>query len=357
MREAHFKLSKIYKLNNNFEGALEEYTKYISINESIDNIEVKENFGKLQLEYEAETKQKENELLKIKNEAQNFELEKNNMYKMVFIGFSIFGLVAFFSIYSRYNLSKKTQIMLREKNKKIQIQSKKLGKLVNTKDKLFSIIAHDLKNPFQSLQGYSDLLKTDFDKLSDEEKFDYINNISKITKQSSSLLDNLLQWSKIQRGDIKYHPKKLNLKEIVKETIELSNLTAKAKEINIECEIQKNVIAYSEQNIIKTVLRNLLSNAIKFSPEKSIIKIFTEERKYDIKLSVKDNGVGIKKELINNIFNFENTTLGTAKEKGTGLGLVLCKELVESYNGKLTVESEVNKGSTFSFTIPNFLSS
>jgi len=352
IREAHLLLSNFFKEKNNYQQALSEYSKYVDVNRKINNIAVKEKFEELKLAYETEGKQKENELLRAKNQLQEFELEKNKTYNALFIGFTIFALVAFFSVYSRYNLVKRTRNLLRIQNKKIEKQSKELSQLLKTKDKMFSIIAHDLKSPFQSLQGYSDLLVKEFKDLNNNEKFEYISNIKRISKNSTELVENLLQWTRAQSGSLEYKPKNLNLKDITDGTIELAKSTAERKQIEIISKINPNIFVYADKNIITTVLRNLLNNAIKFSYNNSKIEIFTTVKGNNIILNIRDHGLGIEHDRIENIFDVCTSTNGTENEIGSGLGLALCKEFVNSYGGEIMVDSKINEGSMFSFTIP-----
>jgi signal transduction histidine kinase/Flp pilus assembly protein TadD len=352
IREAHLFLSNLYKKIKNYQKALEEYSKYVEISKTIDNIAIKEKFGELKLAYETEVKQRENELLRTKNKFQEYELKKNKTYKAMFIGFTIFALFAFFAVYSRYNLVKRTRNLLREKNKKIEKQRKELTQIVSTKDRMFSIIAHDLKSPFQSLQGYSELLISEFSKLNDKEKFEYISNIKRISKNSTDLVENLLQWTRAQSGSLEYKPENLNLKKITDSTIELAKSAADRKHIKIISKINSNIFVYTDKNIITTILRNLLNNAVKFSLPNCSIEIYTIIKENNIILNVKDNGLGIEKERLETIFDVCTSTNGTENEVGSGLGLALCKEFVNSYNGEIKVESVINKGSIFSFTIP-----
>ncbi len=352
IREAHLLLSNLFKEKGNFQQALAEYSKYVEVNKKINNIAVNEKFDELKLAYETEGKQKENELLRAKNQLQEFELEKNKTYNALFIGFTIFALIAFFSVYSRYNLVKKTRNLLRIQNKKIEKQSKELTQLLKTKDKMFSIIAHDLKSPFQSLHGYSELLVKEFKKLNDIEKFEYISNIKRISKSSTELVENLLQWTRAQSGSLEVKPKNLNLKNVLDGTIELAKSTAERKQIKIFSEINSNIFVYADKNIITTVQRNLLNNAIKFSPKNTSIEIFTTIKENNVILNVKDHGLGIEENRLDTIFDVCTSTNGTENEIGSGLGLALCKEFVNSYGGKITVTSKLNQGSIFSFTIP-----
>ncbi|PKQ61279.1 hypothetical protein BZG01_19570 [Labilibaculum manganireducens] len=231
---------------------------------------------------------------------------------------------------------------------------KHLIELNATKDKLFSIIAHDLRTPFSSILGFSELLiedAKDFDELETEE---YLKLINTTAKSTLVLLDNLLSWAKSQSGQIIYKPKKIVLSSIIEETIKNSNSTAKIKDISIN-QIQTDKIAVNaDENMLKTVLRNLISNAIKFTKLGGSISISAIQKHKQVEISVSDNGVGINNETLKKLFDLsENTTSkGTEKEKGSGLGLILCKEFVEKHKGSIWAESEIGKGSIFKFTLP-----
>ncbi|OYT17868.1 MAG: hypothetical protein B7C24_00360 [Bacteroidetes bacterium 4572_77] len=229
-----------------------------------------------------------------------------------------------------------------------------------TKDKFISIIAHDLKSPFNSLLGFTELLNNKFDDYDLNEKKKFIGIIHEGLQNSLKLLDNLLYWAQTQKGTIAYHPEKINLFLISKETSELLNLSIKNKSIKLINQLAVNIYVKADKNMLKTIIRNLLSNAIKFTHKYGEISISTvsmpnKEQKKFVTIKVSDTGVGISKKAQSKLFNIaENiSTKGTENEKGTGLGLILCKEFIEMHGGKIWVESEVNKGTSFFFTIPH----
>ncbi len=222
-----------------------------------------------------------------------------------------------------------------------------------TKDKLFSIIAHDLKSPFNSLIGFSELLMHKYEVFSEEERrklFVLINNSS---KKAHNLLDNLLQWSRTQTGTLKKHPEFFNIMDVIKENKGLLEGAAEVKGIKLVISDNREEMVYADKNMISTVLRNLINNAIKFTPAKGKVTITVDSDEYEVKVSVIDNGVGMTKETIDNLFILEKfkSTLGTANEKGSGLGLIICKEFIEKNNGRISVQSEPKKGSSFIFTV------
>ena len=230
----------------------------------------------------------------------------------------------------------------------------RLHHLNATKDKFFSIIAHDLKSPFNAIIGFSNLLTEQIK----EKDYDGINEYAEIIQNTSvramSLLTNLLEWSSSQTGRMEYNPEYFELIIFINELTDLSNDSAKQKSIPLFKELPHNIIVFADKAMISTVFRNLISNAIKFSNPEGKITISAEKMTNEFRISVSDNGIGIEKNTIEKLFRIDqnNSTKGTQNELGTGLGLILCKEFIEQHGGKIWVESEVGKGSKFSFTIP-----
>ncbi|MEW6652635.1 MAG: PAS domain S-box protein [Bacteroidota bacterium] len=229
-----------------------------------------------------------------------------------------------------------------------------LAILNTTKDKFFSIIAHDLKNPFITILGFSDLLLTDYSELSDEERKFYLEEMKKSAEVSHNLLQNLLQWSRSQTGRIDFHPTAIALPNLVKVNMELLETTAARKGISIVYEIQYDIIVFADEDMLNTVLRNLITNAIKFTGTNGTITIRAERKNELAEISVTDNGVGMDDKILSNLFRLDisHTSFGTNKEAGTGLGLILCKEFIEKQGGKIWVESAAGKGSKFIFHLP-----
>jgi len=256
---------------------------------------------------------------------------------------------------------KETNDLLVEKQRVIQEQdaqllqtNQQLSVLNSTKDRFFSIIAHDLRNPFHVVGGFSELLLRDLERLPKEKVVKYLQLIYTSSKSGNMLLENLLQWSRSQTGNISFEPCNLNLLEEVEDTINFVEGDTQRKNISIEPQIDKALLVFADENMIKTIFRNLISNAIKFSNEHGKIIIKATVLKKYVEISVIDNGIGISYEGKKMLFRNDTilTTKGTMQESGTGLGLILCKEFVEKHNGTIRVESEIEKGSAFIFTLP-----
>ena len=243
---------------------------------------------------------------------------------------------------------------IKQKNIELTESERKLKEAIGTKDKLFSIIAHDLRGPIGNFMGVMDILTNKSFKISEEDQKDFLEGSKDLSERTFNLLENLLNWSKSQTGSLSINPQKHNIQAIVKDTLSLLNPAAKNKSISIISTVDESVDAYFDAPTITTVIRNLISNAIKFTRPEGTITISSEYADEMILISVSDNGVGITKDNIDKLFIVSKnvTTPGTKGEKGTGLGLILCKEFVEKNNGKIWAESETGKGTSFKFTIP-----
>ncbi len=244
---------------------------------------------------------------------------------------------------------------LKKLNEKLFESEKKLIELNLNKDKFFSIIAHDLRSPFNSLLGLSEFLTNELDEFSEEDVRTFAESIHKSAKQVYALLENLLQWARIQSGRIEIQPSKLNLFDIANDVLDIFISNALKKNINLVNKLNKNIYVFADQNIITSVLQNLISNAIKFT-SKGEIKISSTEIDDQVTLEVEDSGIGMDRDAVKKLFRIDvaYTTPGTENEKGTGLGLILSKELIEKSGGKIEVESEKGKGSIFRLKLPKF---
>lgn len=257
-------------------------------------------------------------------------------------------------VFYLYRSKRKSNLVLQAAHEKILQQNTELQQLNATKDKFFSIISHDLKGPLNSLTSFSGLLINYFDSLSKEEIQTLAKDLDKSLKNLFALLENLLEWSRSQTGAIEFKPEAFNLAELVQENIDLLSAQAGTKEITLRYADPQPVMVMAHKNSVTTVIRNLISNAIKFTPKGGTITVSATKSSEEALISVADSGVGMSKEVIDKIFRIDakHSTKGTADEKGTGLGLVLCKDFVEKNNGSIGVQSEEGKGSTFYFTLP-----
>jgi len=260
----------------------------------------------------------------------------------------------------RTNEIQKKNVILQNNQLELEKQKKEINKHLTiitevnaTKDKFFSIIAHDLKSPFNTIIGFADLLDTDYEDYSDEERKKFINILSKTSKNTFSLLENLLTWARSQRGKIIIKKERLNIKKLVDETILPYSGNASLKNIKIKNNVPVELQIFADKETIKIVISNLINNGIKFTHVDGKISVSAEVKENIVEICIQDNGVGMSKNVLDKLFRIEEsfTNSGTNKEKGTGLGLILCKEFVEKNGGKIWAESEVGRGSKFKFTI------
>ena len=256
--------------------------------------------------------------------------------------FGIMGLGGY------YRMSRRYFLIIKKKNEELTQNNA-------SKDKFLSIIAHDLRSPFNIILGYIRLLKTGYDEFDDVERKEFVAEIDKASENTFELLESLLLWAKSQNDKIELVKEDLNLKDVIHETVSVYFPGAGKKKIGIEVGVSDELIIHADRSSMKTVISNLLNNAIKFTNEKGKVKIDAIQREHFIEISISDNGVGVPPETLPKLFHIEESvsTRGTDNEDGTGLGLLLCKEFIEKHQGKIWVESELGKGSKFTFTIPN----
>ncbi|MBW7841598.1 MAG: PAS domain-containing sensor histidine kinase [Ignavibacteriales bacterium] len=229
-----------------------------------------------------------------------------------------------------------------------------LRQINDTKDKFVSIIAHDVKTPIVALIGYAEILAEDIEELQKSEIKEFASSIVEISKQTIGLLTNLLEWSRLQTGRMEFHPVQMNAFNTAENSISLLASNAEQKNIKIINELDKDTYIYADENMMQSVFNNLLTNAIKFTNRNGEINITSDKCEDMICFSVKDNGVGMDAKQKTLLFEMNKsfTTPGTTNEKGSGLGMILCKDFIEKHGGKIWVESSVGIGSEFFFTVP-----
>jgi signal transduction histidine kinase len=261
-----------------------------------------------------------------------------------------------------------SNLLLEERQEQIEIQSKELVSqkevlikmneelhaLNASKDKFFSIIAHDLKNPFNIIIGLSGILKEDGKSENPIAAKETASAINSSAVQTYRLLENLLDWANSQRGKISFNPEPINLSKIVKEEFNTLDDVAKGKNIELASYVESSIVIEADRNMIKTILRNLISNAIKFTNRNGKVEVRAVIENKFAEITVHDNGIGMSEETMHKLFRIDAnlTTRGTENERGTGLGLFLCKEFVEKHGGKISVESKPAHGSVFRFVLP-----
>ncbi|WP_111710018.1 ATP-binding protein [Lutibacter citreus] len=339
--EIYSKLAEIYLNNNNFKEAIFYKDKQIELQDLILFGEADVQIDLLQTFYEIDEKNRLINELKKENVVNVLKIKEQRLSQNLMIFVILIVILIAIIIYVFYT-------KLRRKNGELKI-------LNRTTNKLFSIIAHDLRSPLSTILGFSDLLKNNGKDLETRKIVKFSDYINSTAVNTLALLDNLLNWAKSQTGQISFNPVKLDLQAIITKTIEDLNPTAKLKNIILKNINIEGIEVYADQYMLKTILLNLITNAIKFTNLKGKITVNAIHKNDLVEIIVSDDGIGMNEESRNKLFTLQTngTTIGTAKEKGSGLGLVLCKELVEKHGGTIWVTSELNKGATFHFTLPD----
>ena len=239
----------------------------------------------------------------------------------------------------------------------VEQRTSKLVEIVSTNAKFLSIIAHDLRSPFSSILGILELLKMSLKELDKNEIEKYIEIVYNSANNTLTLLDNLLVWALSQNKEKNFKPIKINLYELLREEIENLKTLASQKQITLRHSVKPDLNVTADIQMVKTILRNLINNAIKYTNVNGEIIIDANEVNQYIEIAIKDNGIGISAEDQRKLFKIDafHSTPGTHDEKGTGLGLLLCKEFVELHGGNIRIESEAGKGSRFAFTLPHYI--
>ncbi|MEW6196378.1 MAG: tetratricopeptide repeat-containing sensor histidine kinase [Bacteroidota bacterium] len=325
--------SQYYEIRKDYIGALKYNNKYIMLKDSLLNQENIALVRSMESIYKAEKAEKEKSVLE-----KDVELKEKQRNYLIVIALLILAIAVV--TYNRYHSKK--------------LANEKLKELNAVKDTFFRLIAHDLKTPFNAIFGYTEILKEDFSDLSDEEKLSFIDDIGKAAKQNYQLLENLLIWSQSQAGRLEFNPERINMKEIISESKDLLIPSAKNKNIVLNVECENDIFIRVDEQMITTVFRNLISNAIKFTHVGGHVTINVGSQSNGVKISIEDNGIGMDETTVEKLFRIDRieTKNGTQGEKGTGLGLILCKDFVERHNGQIWVESKPGIGSKFIFTLP-----
>lgn len=375
LKETTDRLSTIFKeIPSSLSISTLDEGRYMEVNDAFEHISGfsrNEAIGKTSIELgilNSQTREKiKKEVIK-EGAVRNFEININRKQGDSITGLfagrviNVNGSPALLSIITDVTERRKADEQIRKYLYELQINkeilernAKELSELNASKDKLFSVVAHDLRSPFSSLLGFSEFLTQNIDELSDDEIKDFSLRIYNSLKKVLKLVENLLEWARLQSGKFEFTPIDFELGELIRDVIDINQVTSARKNIQVVFNDNNDHInVYADKNSIETVIRNLLSNAIKFSEHDSKVEIAINCYSSHAEVSIKDYGIGISSEDITKLFKIDSnyTRPGTAKEKGTGLGLILCREFVEKNGGKIWVESQPGSGSTFRFTIP-----
>ncbi|MDQ2178628.1 tetratricopeptide repeat-containing sensor histidine kinase [Marinifilum sp. D714] len=342
--------SEYYYSTGNYKKAYKTHERFNKLKDSLIEASKSDKIAHLQMQFETEKKEKENEILRVKNELTQENLEKEKAFTNFLIVFFVITMSLLILVYFLYKSKTKVNQRINKINGMLEESNQKLKVTNATKDRFFSIIAHDLRSPFNSILGFSELIKSELKEGKNLNLIEEYNaNINESSHSLFTLLENLLQWAKSQRGELEFNPVQFDLHHLVQSNLIIFKLKAADKAIKLSSDIAPHTEAYGDINMVSTILRNLISNALKFTEPNGDINISAEIQDEFVFLKVKDSGIGISKENQEKLFKLDcnYTTVGTADETGSGLGLILCKEFAERNGGDIWVESEENKGSEF----------
>ncbi len=354
---------RYFEQQNQYQQALAKFKRLATLRDSLFTEEKAAQINEMRTKYDVNKKERENEILKINNQIQALKIEKIEARQILYWFLIIIGFLSLFIIYLHYHLKKVANKQLRSKNHLIEKQKQELNQayeqlqeIDKSKDKFISTMAHDIKNPLVAqISGYRILLSK-LENTKDEDTLFITKEMQKNTIHLLSLLDNLLQWSRLQNNRIHYNPSVLDLSDIATRSKDLYKMKADMKGIKIHCSVNEGSLVVGDKEMIISILNNLLTNAIKFSHQESRVEIYTEETDDYLELKVRDHGVGISKEKMEQLFCLDKniSTTGTNNEKGTGLGLILARDFAEKNHGELMIESETGKGTTVIVTLPKY---
>ncbi|MDX1628160.1 MAG: tetratricopeptide repeat-containing sensor histidine kinase [Fulvivirga sp.] len=342
-------LSRLYEIRNDFQRSLEFYKKFKNLSDSVFSEKKSEQFAQLQVQYETSQKDMEIALLNEREAQRATQLENEEFLRNILVVILAFTGVLLVTLYRSGARRKKINELLVVHQKEIEAQSREMESLLKLKDKFFSILSHDLRSPINALVGILDMV--DEGHLTQEELVQLTKSLRIRLNNTRKLLDNLLDWAMLQMNEIEIKKESVPLKDVVQENLAFFR-EINDKQISFFDHVTNEVVM-ADRNMLDLIIRNLISNSIKFTKQKGIVEVFVEDGNTDWIVCIKDNGVGMTPEEVNKVFDKSliYTTPGTSNEKGTGLGLKLCKEFVNRMNGKIWVESEEGKGSTFKFTV------
>ncbi len=347
-------ISAIHKELGDYQLALSFFEEASAAKDSMFKLKVAKELENMKVKYETDKKDQEIKY----QETVIVQKEEYIILLQIIIGmFIVILLISAWFIIFRTITNRKLRILnseLTELNKELTISRDKLHKSNLTKDRFFSILAHDLINPVNIFLSLTSYMKEYYDRLEADEIRESINDLNKSSRNLYLLLENLLHWSRAQSGRLKVQKAFQNINSITSEIVDLLKKDASIKEIKIKNSVPSDVVAFCDKNMISTVLRNLATNAIKFTDVGGEVEIDAKENSPMINISVLDNGIGITKEDQEKLFRIDisHTTIGTSNEKGSGLGLILCKEFVELNEGNIDVESKPGLGTRFTITLP-----
>ncbi len=361
LADFYFLMVELQRMNNNHVEALEYYVLYADTREFLIDQEKNRNIEELKIAFETERKEQQNKILRQENELKTLAIQRKNAVIttiiITLILLTSLTLLFYYRFISKTRANKALEILnikITEKNNQLARLNKELDNANHEKDKFFSIIGHELRNPLWWFKNLSETLSTKFDELDRHKLHKALISLNDSAKTAFHLIDNLLQWSRNQLGRLTVKPKPVALGEIINRNTDLYKHEFELKNIRFEKKIDEQSSVYVDTELVDSVFRNLISNAIKYTPEQGTIKIKSVIKDDVVEVCVSDTGIGISKENQQKLFNprMEYTTLGLYQEKGSGLGLLLCKDFIEMNGGNIWLESDEGNGTSFFITMP-----
>lgn len=344
-------LSGLYELKNDFRRSLEYFKQYKQLEDSLFSQDMQAKLLRDQIRFETEGKDTEIAALNQERTLKDDTIKRQEFVTNILVVVMALSVILLATVYRSGQRRRQINTLLLRHQQEMETRSEELERLNQVKDKFFSIISHDLRSPINALSGLLDLL--DRGAVKPEELSRHIHELKSRFTHTRTLLNNLLDWTLLQMDKLSLHPVRIDIHKIVDENIQLLQ-SIPSKQIALYNEVAPGTIGFADANTVNLVIRNLITNALKFTNDGGKVVVSAKDGHTQWVISVQDNGVGMKDDVLNILFDktAPYTTRGTANEKGTGLGLILCKEFVEKNGGRISVESEEGKGSTFSFTIP-----
>ncbi|MGD8782369.1 MAG: tetratricopeptide repeat-containing sensor histidine kinase [Ignavibacteria bacterium] len=345
--DINWSFASIYQKLKDYPNTFEYFQKYTNLKDSVFTLDKEKEIAKIREQYEAEKKDKQIEL-------QNAQIEKSKTENTLLFAAVSFLLILAILISVGYYQKKKSNRLLNEQKNEISQINNQLKEANKTKDSIFSIIAHDLRSPVVSLINMSDVMKKNVESGDLKNIKKSFPSFNRSVSSVNLMMENLFNWAVIQRGTIPFNPTEFDITDLAEHCMEMNKAYADLKNINLIKTYGKEVYVFADINMARSIINNLLNNAIKFTGSNGTISVGLKETNGSVEVIVEDTGEGIPADKVNNLFNFDSKKIksGTKGEKGTGLGLLMCKEFAERNNGEISIESKLGKGTAFTFKLP-----
>ena len=349
VRDASLKLSELHDELGEYEEAFHYQKQYIAYKDSVADLQTIQEMANLRTDFEVSQKQAEVDL------AQKQE-QVNRIFAFSAVGFAFLIAILAFVLFRSNQQKLRTNTLLTTQKEEIEKQRDQLQNLNKTKDRFFGIISHDLRGPVNAFQGVTQMIRTYVNKNKIDRLLLLTDKIDQSTGRLSGLLDNLLNWALTQQGTYPYVPERLSIQQLSEEIVDVFDHAAQAKNISLKINLKEDYDIWADRNSTLALLRNLVNNAIKFTEDEGQVSISATCKKDKVEVQIHDTGVGMPAEKAQSLFNLSlhNSSDGTEGEKGSGLGLVLCKEFAILNKGSITATSKLGEGTTFMIELPRF---